>query len=644
MFKYPRNGPAESKLLNEHYLQTEDNEFVIKEVIHGEHWNEYTAVLNVEALEEQTFTYGFTSEEQTIDACLMFAFEGTGWTVDMCSPIKKRRTIDFEDTATAWDVLQSCLTTYRVECEIDALNKVVHIFEENGKDKGCYFIEGLNLRKISLDEDTYNLYTRIIPIGKDGMEISWLNGQNYIDNNTYSPKIKTYVWKDERYTNTTSLLEDGQAKLEDMAKPCEAYTADVINLARNSSIYSDILDYKIGDTVWLISKKTKLRKKQRIVKAVKYPEHPENNTVELSNKTKTFAEVTKEAEDITKEEAVSIANKAMKKYLSSKYYEKAEVESHITASLEEISLGVSQTYATKTQLTKNIDGIYKELGEYATTQELKSAIELSAKDISLSVSQTYATKTTLSETVDDMLFEMDTAASAAEKGANKSTDEKLKNYSTTTQMNAAIKLATTEISSEVSKKVNETELGTKITQNAENVRIAWNQCSKYIQFENARLTIYNGAFSTAKKRAVFDENGNHFWRDGYYVGKIGTNEYVKNTAHKGLVFDLDLQGKYMAFAQKKVSGGDYMTMLCFSRENSIYTQYGIHAGCDLYMHNYNIENVRLSGETAAKYNGNWYKGFNGAIRIITDITDANGGHRYTSLRVANGIIVGYWAD
>lgn len=64
-------------------------------------------------------------------------------------------------------------------------------------------MEGLNLRKISLKSDTYDFYTRIYPIGKDGITPEWLTGKDYIDNFQYSSKIKAYVWKDERYTNTT---------------------------------------------------------------------------------------------------------------------------------------------------------------------------------------------------------------------------------------------------------------------------------------------------------------------------------------------------------------------------------------------------------------------------------------------------------
>ena len=590
-FKYPSDGKQVDLLKEEYYIRTKEDEYVIRKRKTGAQFNEYTAQLNVEELESAVFPYGFESKEQTIRACLEFAFGGTGWKVGVCQ-ITKKRTINKDEETTAWNVLQDCLSTYRVECKIRSLEKTVDIYEQIGADRGRYFIEGLNLKKLTVTSDTYDFYTRLIPLGKDGIGIEWL-GKPYLENYQYSSKIKTYVWSDERYTNTTSLIEDGIAKLEEMSKPYVAYTADVIDLARQSEKYSNVFDFDIGDTVWMISKKTHTKEKQRIVKLTEYPESPQNNTVELSNATKTFAEVQQEATDQAKSEAIKIANSSAKKVLEDGYYTKTEVETHITASKEEIELGVSKTYETKTTVTEKI----------------KSANELAQS-----------------------------AADTAEENANDETDKKLKEYSTTEEMNAAIKLQADSITTEVNKKVNNSEFGTKITQNAYNVRVAWNNNSKYIQLEYGQLAIYNGDVTAAEKRAVFDERGNHFYRDGYYVGKIGTNEWSGNNAHKGLVFDLDYQGKYMAFAQmKSQSAGSYTTMLCFSRANSIYDQYGIHLGCDFYGHWFDMYNVDLHD-----VNINGYGVADGkSIPIVTEIHDnGNGtvGWTTSSISVRGGMI------
>lgn len=688
-FKYPSDGEKVDQLKEEYYIRTKDDEYVIRKKKTGVKFNEYTAQLNVEELEGAVFPYGFESKEQTIRACLEFAFEGTGWKVGVCQ-ITKKRTINKDEETNAWDVLQDCLSTYRVECKIRSLEKTIDIYEQIGADRGRYFIEGLNLKKLTVTSDTYDFYTRLIPLGKDGIGIEWL-GKPYLENYQYSSKIKTYVWSDERYTNTTSLIEDGIAKLEEMSKPYVAYKADVIDLARQSKKYSSVFDFDIGDTAWMISKSTKTKEKQRIVKLTEYPESPQSNTVELSNATKTFAEVQQEATDQAKSEAIKIANSSAKKVLEDGYYTKTEVETHITASKEEIELGVSKTYETKTVVDQKIKSVNdltdEKLTEYSTTEQMQAAINLKAEEIDLEVSKVYETKTSVTEkikSVNDLTDEKLTlystteemnaaikvqaeaidlsvsktyetkttvtekiksanelaqsAADTAEENANDETDKKLKEYSTTKEMNAAIKLKADSITTEVNKKVNNSEFGTKITQNAYNVRVAWNNNSKYIQLEYGQLAIYNGDVTAAEKRAVFDERGNHFYRDGYYVGKIGTNEWSGNNAHKGLVFDLDYQGKYMAFAQMKSQGaGSYTTMLCFSRANSIYDQYGIHLGCDFYGHWFDMYNVDLHD-----VNINGYGVADGkSIPIVTEIHDnGNGtvGWTTSSISVRGGMI------
>ena len=509
-FEYPANGAMVDLLKEEYYIRTKEDEFVLKAVEAGEQCNRCTATLNVEELEGQSFPYGFASQEQTIKACLTFAFEGTGWTVGTCT-VTKRRTIDIEEATTAWGVLQSCLSTYRCECEIDTLQKRINIYAQIGRDRGCYFVEGLNLRKLTATSDTYEFYTRIIPIGKEGITIEWLHGKEYLENYQYSSKVKTYTWKDERYTNTTSLMEDAEAKLEELSKPYKVYAADVVDLAKANPEYKNILDFGIGDTVMMVSKHPRMREKQRIVKIVEYPETPEKNTVELSNTTKTFAEVQKTETELAKTEAISIANSTTKKVLQD-YSTTVEIETKITASQESIEIGVKET-----------------LKSYVTTKTYEAGIEV--------------------------------------------------------------------LSTEISSKVAEDDFGTLITQNARNVKIAWNKNSEYIQFEGTGITLYNGTIDDNQKRTVFNYSGEHFYRDGYYIGKIGTNNMKDNESQKGLVFDLENQAAYMTWAYKKTENADVYTMkwaFC-SQQCGSYEADMLHAGADIDMHHFKIKNVSWEG-------------------------------------------------
>lgn len=537
-FKYPSDGEMVDLLKEEYYIRTKEDEYVIRKRKTGVQFNEYTAQLNVEELEGAVFPYGFESKEQTIRACLEFAFEGTGWKVGTCQ-ITKKRTVNKDEETNAWEVLQDCLSTYRVECKINSLTKTIDIYEQIGADRGRYFIEGLNLKKLTVTSDTYDFYTRLIPLGKDGIGIEWL-GKPYLENYQYSSKIKTYVWSDERYTNTTSLIEDGIAKLDEMSKPYVAYTADVIDLARQSEKYSNVFDFDIGDTVWMISKKTHTKEKQRIVKLTEYPEAPRSNTVELSNATKTFAEVQQEATDQAKSEAIKIANSSAKKVLEDRYYTKTEVETHIAASKEEIELGASKVYETKTIVDQKIksanDLTDEKLTEYSTTEQMNAAIKVQAEAIDLSVSKTYETKTTVTEKIKSANELAQSAADTAEENANAN----LESYKKVA--NAAIELNANAIKS----KVTADEVTSQIEQSAEAIRcqakkISWKSEGSEMT-ENGKLTCSDVNINGGKIRLIQNDRKPTFEvydkdiKQGFTIHDtniFGMNESGSNTINIG---------------------------------------------------------------------------------------------------------------
>ena len=85
-------------------------------------------------------------------------------------------------------------------------------------------------------------------------------------------------------------------------------------------------------------------------------------------------------------------------------------------------------------------------------EKLRSAITMTETSILSTVSKTYATQEMANKLYTDAVKEGQEAADSAEKNAKDDTDTKLKNYSTTVEMNSAISQAADGISLEVSKK------------------------------------------------------------------------------------------------------------------------------------------------------------------------------------------------
>lgn len=281
-FSYPQNDGKYSNIKEECYIRTKDNEYVIKEVNIDDDWTEFVCKINVENLKGNAIER-FESVEQTIESCLNLALVGTGWSIGSCNIIKKR-TIR-KANSSAWDILQECRKVYRCDYRFDVINRKIYIYQSMGNDRGTYFTEELNLKKLGVQSNSYDYCTRIIPIGKDGLKITSINsGKEYVENYQYSNKVITVYWEDNRYTNVQSLKEDAAERLDELSKPRRAYSADIIDLAKLNDKYKNILDYDLGDTITLLSKDKKVKDKQRIVKIVEYPDEPEKNTCEIANR------------------------------------------------------------------------------------------------------------------------------------------------------------------------------------------------------------------------------------------------------------------------------------------------------------------------------------------------------------------------
>ncbi|MGL4569629.1 MAG: phage tail spike protein [Clostridium sp.] len=291
-FSYPKKSKFYDEIIEEAYIRTKDNEYVIKEKNLTGAYTTFICKLNVEDIEGQPFDR-FESVEQTIESTLNLALVSTGWVVGTCD-IKKKRTVR-KTNCSAWDIIQEIKKTFRVDLVFNTLSKSIDVYERLGKDKGTYFFDSLNLKSLQVQGNSYDYATRIIPIGKDGLNIKAINGgKEYVENYQYSRKVKTIYWKDDRYTIAENIKLDAEAKLKDISKPYRSYIASVLNLAKMNTKYKGILDYNLGDIITLVSKDNKVKEKQRIIKIIEYPDNRDKDTVELANATLKFEDVQKE--------------------------------------------------------------------------------------------------------------------------------------------------------------------------------------------------------------------------------------------------------------------------------------------------------------------------------------------------------------
>ena len=161
---------------------------------------------------------------------------------------------------------------------------------------------------------------------------------------------------------------------------------------------------------------------------------------------------------------------------------------------------------------------------------MKSAIDMKADEINLGVSKTYETKNSVTEKITAANKMAKDAANEAEKNANAATDEKLTEYSTTTEMNAAIKVKADAIESTVSKKVGSNEIVSKINQSAEKVSI------------NASKINFNGMVTANSKFKILTD-GAFEANYGKVAGWKVENDYIESKNTGGITTKLYSDGR-----------------------------------------------------------------------------------------------------
>lgn len=514
---------------------------------------------------------------------------------------------------------------------------------------------GSNLLDFTHDMVASDIVTAVIPLGarlEDVTEVEGLDayltikdvngGVDYVYSQeavkSYGWIFKTVKWDDVHVAD--NLLKKGKEYLSDIQFAQITLTVSAIDL---HMLHVDMERIKVLDRIRVTSTPNGLDRFFPVSEMTIYLDKPSNNKLTLGTSYSKNSLSTKTESNIT-----SIKDKIEELPKKSEILEEAKenasqlihsaTNGHVVTTADEQLIMDTADKKTARKLWRwNLNGLgYSKTG-YNGTYE--TAITMDGQIVGerlvggsvdaskLSVSYKSSVEKQISDAISDSndytdgqlksywtRVEVETAIKntkdavliSAKETATSYTDDKLKSYSTSAQ----IKVKTDSIESEVKKKLNSSDLSTKIQQNASAVKIAWNNISKYIQFESGELRIYDSAVSSSQKLvSKFNYNGCHFYRNDYYVGKIGTNELQSDSSKKGLNFDLESNGAYMTWASKDSSSANVYTMKwTYVQKNKgwgNYTSGELHAGCNIDMHGWTLKNPSFEGG-----------GINGTLKFV----------------------------
>lgn len=504
---------------------------------------------------------------------------------------------------------------------------------------------GSNLLDFTHDMVASDIVTAVIPLGarlEDVTEVEGLDayltikdvngGVDYVYSQeavkSYGWIFKTVKWDDVHVAD--NLLKKGKEYLSDIQFAQITLTVSAVDL---HMLHVDMERIKVLDEIRVTSTPNGLDRFFPVSEMTIYLDKPSNNKLTLGTSYSKNSLSTKTESNMTsiKDKIDSLPNKSEileeARENASQLIHSATNGHVVTTADEQLIMDTADKKTARKLWRWNLNGLgYSKTGYNGTYD---TAITMDGQIVGerliggsvtadkLSVSYKSSVEKQISDAIDDSndytddklksywtRVEVETAIKntkdavliSAKETATSYTDDKLKSYSTSAQ----IKVKTDSIESEVKKKLNSSELSTKIQQNASAVKIAWNNISKYVQFESGELRIYDSAVTSSQKLvSKFNYNGCHFYRNDYYVGKIGTNELQSDSSKKGLNFDLEFNGAYMTWASKDSSSVNVYTMKWTYVQKGKgwgnYTAGELHAGCNVDMHGWTLKNPSFEG-------------------------------------------------
>ena len=269
---------------------------------------------------------------------------------------------------------------------------------------------------------------------------------------------------------------------------------------------------------------------------------------DTTNRLKSYS-TTEQMNAAIKTTADSITQTVSKTYVTTATYEdgiSAAAEDATTKANEALSSAQEDaTTKANAALSSAKEDTTNRLKSYSTTEQMNAAIKTTADSITQTVSKTYVTTATYedgisaaaedattkaNEALSSAQEDATTKANAALSSAKEDTTNRLKSYSTTVQMNAAIKTTADAITQTVSKKVGTDEIISKINQTAETIAINASKINfnGMITANNRFKILSDGSFeANYGKIANWDVRSNYI--ESRSVGGVTTKLYANGS-------------------------------------------------------------------------------------------------------------------
>lgn len=210
------------------------------------------------------------------------------WTIVDSSGNTERRTIQMQGP-TPLELAVQIQESFGCAVRFDTSEKTAAIiYPDDIPLSNSYAVDTVNLRAApEYKGKSSNLYTRLYPVGRDGLRIGSVNGGlDYVQNLSYTNQVICAFWQDSRYTNADELRDDAQKRVDEAAQPERSWKLPIVDLYRlNPQKWKD-MGLSIFTVLRLIDSNKGFSANVQVREDKVYPYYPEKNEITVSTVTR----------------------------------------------------------------------------------------------------------------------------------------------------------------------------------------------------------------------------------------------------------------------------------------------------------------------------------------------------------------------
>ena len=234
---------------------------------------------------------------KTFEDCLKEALQGTDWSYEIHTPIAGAFGLTLQ-YMTVFDAIERLKELYQCEYYYDTKEKKINVWAryKMGRAKDLVTFSRANAH-LKFSSNSYDLVTRLIPIGKNNSTINVVNdGCIWLENHQYTDEIITAYYVINDIDNPNDLKDIAEYRLKVLSRPAISYTINTDMLGQTP------LD--IGDSVIVLDSYKKTKETMRVSKVKVDSSNPSNSYIVVGDALVSFDDIYKELS-----EAQAIVNK-----------------------------------------------------------------------------------------------------------------------------------------------------------------------------------------------------------------------------------------------------------------------------------------------------------------------------------------------